>query len=544
MGLATANITNGVNGTVMSFGTLKDIDTRGSTASAIAVGDETWAAGDILFAHPTVDGKLTKVRPQHDLVVAFITVRHASAGQLAVRITSGNHLEWLHDVAIEDPANDQILAYDETAGLWKNIDIPESAAVISSATAPVNTSAIWYNTENGNAYIYYDSFWTSVSGASGMPITSDTAPTNPVAGMQWFNSLTGKTYLYFSSAWIEIDSNGTAATSTGNAIINGAFEINQRNFTSTTSDNVFMFDRWITVLAGNGTSTFSRETFTPGAAPFAGYEGSNFLRVITTGQSSSAVRTTFTQRIEDVRTFAGQTVTLSFFARSGSGTPKLALELFQDFRAGDPSVVLVTAQQVTLSTTFTRYNLTFTVPSISGRTIGTGSFLGLNVFASAGSDFNARTGSLGIQSNTFDIWGVQLEAGAVATPFRRNAPSIQAELAACQRYYYRTSPYSSGLVPFFGTMLSNSSSSGQADIPLPVTMRVPPTSIEWASVDIAWPGVNAWGLVSASLSTGYTTQNNAAIIPTTGTGLIVDGRPYWLRGNSNGAGFLGFSAEL
>jgi hypothetical protein len=122
MGVATANISSGVNGEVMSFGTLTGIDTRGNTASSIAVGDETWAEGDILFAHPTVAGKLTKVRPQHDLAVAFITVRHASTGQIAVRIVPGNnHLEWMHDVLIDGtPADNEVLAYDNDSGTWKN----------------------------------------------------------------------------------------------------------------------------------------------------------------------------------------------------------------------------------------------------------------------------------------------------------------------------------------------------------------------------------------------------------------------------------------
>jgi hypothetical protein len=122
MGVAIQNIANGVNGTVMSFGTLTGIDTRGTSVSPIAVGDETWAAGDILFAHPTVAGKLTKVRPQHDLAVAFITVRHASTGQIAVRIVPGNnHLEWMHDVLISGSVqNNEILSYDLSNGLWIN----------------------------------------------------------------------------------------------------------------------------------------------------------------------------------------------------------------------------------------------------------------------------------------------------------------------------------------------------------------------------------------------------------------------------------------
>jgi len=122
MGMVMDNLSTGINGTVMSLGTLTGLDTRGTSASGLAVGDETWAAGDILFAHPTDAGKLTKVRPQHDLPVAFITIRHASSGQIAIRIVPGNHhLEWLHDVQITDPQNGDVLKFNSSLGLWTNV---------------------------------------------------------------------------------------------------------------------------------------------------------------------------------------------------------------------------------------------------------------------------------------------------------------------------------------------------------------------------------------------------------------------------------------
>jgi hypothetical protein len=146
MGMATANISNGVNGTVISFGTLKNIDTRGSVASALAVGDETWAEGDILFAHPTVAGKLTKVRPQHDLAVAFITVRHASTGQIAVRIIPGNnHLEWMHDVAMTDPQDNDILVYDSTTEVWKNQQLSQTTGIAFSSSHSGTTWNVVHN---------------------------------------------------------------------------------------------------------------------------------------------------------------------------------------------------------------------------------------------------------------------------------------------------------------------------------------------------------------------------------------------------------------
>jgi len=74
-----------------------------------------------LYAHPTVPGKLTEVRPQHDLAIAFTTVRHQSTGQIAIRIVPGNfHLEWMHDVAISSVTNGQALIYDSSASVWTN----------------------------------------------------------------------------------------------------------------------------------------------------------------------------------------------------------------------------------------------------------------------------------------------------------------------------------------------------------------------------------------------------------------------------------------
>ena len=182
MGLATANISNGVNGEVISFGTLTGVDTRGNVTSALAVGDETWAAGDLLFAHPTVDGKLTKVRPQHDLAIAFITVRHGSTGQLAVRIVPGNfHLEWLHDVSLTEVAEGETLVYNSATGLWENGLIEAGSSTTVSETAPTGPEEgdTWFKSSTGQHFIYYDSYWVELGAGPQGPAGVD--GTNSVA---------------------------------------------------------------------------------------------------------------------------------------------------------------------------------------------------------------------------------------------------------------------------------------------------------------------------------------------------------------------------
>jgi hypothetical protein len=301
-----------------------------------------------------------------------------------------------------------------------------------------------------------------------------------------------------------------------NKFINGDLFVNQRAFTSTTSNAVFTFDRWVT-SASDGTSTFSAQTFTPGAAPVAGYEFVNYIRVVTTGQTLTSASTIYRQVIEDVRTFAAQTITVSFWAKAATGTPKIAVGGTQSFGSGGSTAVRLTAGQVTLSTSWARYSTTIAVPSVSGKTIGSGNGLQMEFWLSAGSDFNSRTGSLGIQSNTFEMAGFQIEYGSNATPFQTaSGGSPQAELAMCQRYYYA---HAVGAGEQVGSCWYNSTTEADAYVKFPVTMRTAPTLVVTSatnayafivsnsedgvdSVTIFGAGTNSAGLFNASQVSG------------------------------------------
>jgi hypothetical protein len=336
--------------------------------------------------------------------------------------------------------------------------IPESATVASSTTPPANTTAIWFNTENGNAYIYYDSFWTSISGSSGMPVTSDTAPINPVSGMQWFNSLTGKTYLYFSGAWIEVDSNGTAAQPSGNNVINGAFDIWQRGLSGspTGETSVYVADRW----------ECYRDGYTPGlniSRVTSGVPGIQFAsRFQRASGNTSTAGFSVGQSFPTVESFLliGKTVTLSFYARVGANFSSTNFSVSiatgagtdQPFRVGYTSRGNALSMSSALNTNWQRFSYTATISSSVNQ---------------IGILFNWTPSGTAGANDWVEITGVQLEDGAVATPFKRNAPSIQAELAACQRYYFRGGNAATGIF--------NGATTARFSLPYPVEMRSQPT---------------------------------------------------------------------
>jgi hypothetical protein len=255
-----------------------------------------------------------------------------------------------------------------------------------------------------------------------------------------------------------------------NVFLNADFRINQRGFTSTTSSATYGFDRWRTTMAG-GTITYSAQTFTPGAAPVAGYEAINYARLVTTGQSAASDRAVLNQLVEDVRVLSGQTVTVSFWAQAGSGTPKVNVILNQNFGTGGSSSVnasVPTAQ--TISTSWARYSFTFANPSVSGKTISaTDSRSNVQIYVSDGGDFGSGVGA---QNNTFNIWGVQMEAGSVATPFATATGTIQGELAACQRYYQQLSGVQYNVI---GQAAAIETTYAAGTIYFPVAMRTQPT---------------------------------------------------------------------
>jgi hypothetical protein len=324
-----------------------------------------------------------------------------------------------------------------------------------------------------------------------------------------------------------------------NKIINGDFRVNQRSFSSTTTSGTYGFDRFL-LIANGGTSTYSAQTFTAGTAPVAGYEGVNFARIESTGQTTSGQFTILGQKIEDVRTFAGQTVTISFWAKAGSGTPSVATTLYQEFGSGGSAGVYVvpSAKQI-ISTSWARYSFTVAVPSISGKTIAAGSSLIWYLWTSAGSDFNSFTNSLGLQTATIDIWGLQIEAGSVATAFQTATGTLQGELAACQRYYYRNTPTTSYGVHGLGTARSTT----QVDfcINFPVQMRVAPATLDTGNVSVQFPSVSNTTLTNLVIDqSGVTT---CSLQGTVASGLT-QFRVYQLANNNNTAGFVGFSSEL
>lgn len=214
-----------------------------------------------------------------------------------------------------------------------------------------------------------------------------------------------------------------------NAVINGNFDIWQRQITFTTpTSNVYTADRWNVTYDGTiGTFTLSQQLFSLGQTAVPG-EPAFYLQWNQTVAGSTSTIRTIQQRIESVRSFAGQTCTLSFWAQTDIArniTPTLT-QVFGT--GGSPSGVVATVGSVCSCTnTWTKFTQTFTIPSITGKTLGT----------TYGSDFLQLNFQLPINTTmTINISQVQLELGSIPTPFEKRP--LYDEFRSCQRYYEKS----------------------------------------------------------------------------------------------------------
>ena len=386
----------------------------------------------------------------------------------------------------------------------------------------VFTNGSVLNASEMNEYLMNQSVITfSNSTARGSAITT------PVEGMITYLEDTQTYESWDGTAWVAL----ITPASSGNAIINGGFDIWQRGTTFTNMTNTsFAADRW-RVNTADGLIDVSRSTFTLGAAPLDGLDGKFFATV---SPAATDLDPRFTQPIERVETFAGQTVTVSFYAKSTITTDAIRfVRLRQSFgTGGSPSANVDTdSSAITLTSSWARYTATITLPSITGKTLGT-----------AGDDrLEVSICPKASTAQTLDIWGVQIEAGSTATPFRRNANSLQGELAACQRYYVRLT--NQGLYAIQARGWGISSTQASLSSTLPVQMRAAPTSVEFGTVEIA-DSVNAGLAVTALILEGPLLSNRYAATTATVASGATQFRPYNLRNAANTAGFLGFSAEL
>lgn len=219
-----------------------------------------------------------------------------------------------------------------------------------------------------------------------------------------------------------------------NHIDNGNFDYWQRG-TSLAAGGALV-DRFVLAVV-TATASQSRQSFTPGQTDVP-YFPKYYYRVATTTGSAATDRVHLTQYLdESMGELEGAELTLSFWAKSAAAK-NISLSWTQEFGTGGSTRVNTPISTVTTTTSWAKYTVTFTPPSISGKTVGTGYFTLLKFWFDCGANFATECSSLGYQSDTFDIAQVKLEVGPAATNFSRAGGDLAGELIRCQKYYEKS----------------------------------------------------------------------------------------------------------
>jgi hypothetical protein len=299
---------------------------------------------------------------------------------------------------------------------------------------------------------------------------------------------------------LTIDSSGlltgdfSVQTGFKNKIIGGDFTINpfQRGTPLTTvASGAYTADRWQYGKAGAMVHTISQSDDAPTVAQAGIYTRYSLGLAVTTIDNAIAVGdyAAISQLIEGLNAASfgfGQAgtryVTLSFWVK-GAKTGIHCVSL----RNGAATRSYVAEYTITTANTWQKENITIPVNTESGLWLyDNGIGLQVTFTIAAGTSWQIATANkntwqtgnfiatssivnteLDTIGNNFKIALVQLEAGAIATPF--DTRSVGEELALCQRYYAAIDNNST--LPVTATATSNSV---RGYFSFPVTMRIAP----------------------------------------------------------------------
>jgi len=337
---------------------------------------------------------------------------------------------------------------------------------------------------------------------------STSRPVNPFDGQVIYMTDVDQTAVWDGTQWTVL-----APIAGGrNGIINGAMNVWQRG-TSSASQGYVTADRWF--MLGTST-TFSQETSDLPA---------NFRNALKYTMSGTAQPFSM-QAIETQNSirFAGKTVVLSYYVKTSNSTN--AMVRIDSSNNVDESIQgtysVIASNSVATTTSWRRVSSTFTIPSTS-RT--------LRILV--GSDVNLTSGQ------TILVTGIQLEEGAVATPFEFEDFGVT--LAKCQRYYQRWQANATDQDVGIGQGFASSTTSARIYIPLRVTMRTKPSAVEFATLSAN--SITAGYAVTAVSLVASVNNPEVGVVTITATNMTAN-VPIFVNVFGSATGYFAFTAEL
>lgn len=159
LGVTSESIANGAEGVVTTFGIITGLDTSTYTA-----GQSLWlsqTAGAFTATAPT--------QPAHLVFVGYVISVHASSGRIFVNPQNGYELGEIHNVLLSSVADNEVLAYDSSSGLW--INQTPSEVGLFTAYSDITSATDWNTYTTAGMYRVGLTSWT---GASNHPSTAYT----------------------------------------------------------------------------------------------------------------------------------------------------------------------------------------------------------------------------------------------------------------------------------------------------------------------------------------------------------------------------------